>query len=262
MSKRYYWLKLHKDFFSSPRIKKLRSIAGGNTYTIIYLKLLLHTIDTDGVVEFQGIEPTISEELSLVLDEDAENIGLCLNFLNTVGLVETSDGALFFPEAVKNTGSETAVSQRVRDFRKRQKETKVLHCNTDVTKCNTDVTQVKRMCNAEKEKELETEIESENKKTLGQTPCHPQASDTVVLTENEIWFDEFWSVYPRRVAKATAQKSFKKMCTSEKVFGEIMDGLRKQIPTWKDPKYIPHPATWLNNRRWEDEEQTEWRLPF
>ena len=41
MAKRYYWLKLKDDYLDSPKIKKLRKIAGGDTYTIIYLKMQL-----------------------------------------------------------------------------------------------------------------------------------------------------------------------------------------------------------------------------
>lgn len=48
MAKRYYWLKLHEDFFRQKDIKKLRQIAGGDTYTIIYLKMLLHSLSTSG----------------------------------------------------------------------------------------------------------------------------------------------------------------------------------------------------------------------
>ena len=40
-NKKYYWLKLDRHFFGNARIKKLRKLAGGDTYTIIYLKLLL-----------------------------------------------------------------------------------------------------------------------------------------------------------------------------------------------------------------------------
>ena len=159
MPKRYYWLKLNKDFFDSVRIRKLRSIAGGDTFTIIYLKLLLHAIDTDGILEYQGIEKSISEELALVLSEDAENVGLCLNYLRSVGLAEVRSESIMLPEAIEKVGSETASTQRVRDFRNRQKEAKALHCNTDVTNCNADVTQMKRLCNVEIEKEIETDKE-------------------------------------------------------------------------------------------------------
>ena len=41
MAKRYYWLKLKNDFFRGKHIKMLRKIAGGDTYTIIYLKMII-----------------------------------------------------------------------------------------------------------------------------------------------------------------------------------------------------------------------------
>ena len=148
MQKRYYWLKLKKDFFNSIRIMKLRSIAGGDTFTIIYLKMLLYTIDTDGVIQYQGVEKSIAEEIALALGEDSENVGLCLSYLCSVGLAEASQDEIFLPEAIENVGSEGASAERVRNHRERQ-----------ALQCNTDVTQVKRICNVEKEKDTETEKE-------------------------------------------------------------------------------------------------------
>ena len=49
MAKRYYWLKLKDDFFTSKEIKKLRRVAGGDTYTIIYQIMLLLAIKSDGM---------------------------------------------------------------------------------------------------------------------------------------------------------------------------------------------------------------------
>ena len=54
--KRYYWLRLHHDFFDSKRIKKLRRMAGGDTYTIIYLKMQLLAMKTDGTLTWTGLE--------------------------------------------------------------------------------------------------------------------------------------------------------------------------------------------------------------
>ena len=61
MPKRYYWLKLKDDFFSSKRIKKLRNMAGGDTYTIIYLKMQLLAMKTDGVLTWTGLEENFAE---------------------------------------------------------------------------------------------------------------------------------------------------------------------------------------------------------
>ena len=158
MAKRYYWLKLREDFFGSKRIKKLRKLAGGDTYTIIYLKMQLLAMKSEGVLEHTGLEPTFAEELALDLDEEADNVSVTVNYLLNCGLLETSDSIEYFvPYAVANTGSEGASADRVRKFR----EKKALQCNADVTECNFIETQVKQTGNGEKEKEKEIEIDIE-----------------------------------------------------------------------------------------------------
>ena len=62
-------------------------------------------------------------------------------------------------------------------------------------------------------------------------------------------FDEFWTQYPKKVAKAPARKSYEKALTKV-THEDIMEGLAKYNP---DPQYICNPATWLNQERWNDE---------
>lgn len=150
--KRYFWLKLHKDFFKRKEIKRLRKIAGGDTYTIIYLEMLLRSIIDDGKLFFDGLEDDFASELALDLDEDEENVKITIQYLLKTGLLEIrSDEEYYLPDAKDSTGSETAVAGRVRRYREKQK----------ALQCNTDVTQVKHLCNGEIELEIEKEIEKE-----------------------------------------------------------------------------------------------------
>ena len=75
--------------------------------------------------------------------------------------------------------------------------------------------------------------------------------------ENEYSFDKFWKEYPRKTAKQNAQKAFKKIKVTPELFESIMSALLVQRETveWKKDggQFIPHAATWLNGRRWEDE---------
>lgn len=130
--KRYYWLKMESNYLDDPKIKKLRKIAGGDTYTIIYLKMQLLSIDNKGIITFEGIENDFAEELALKLDEDVDDVKMVLAYLQTQGLIEQSDNDFLLPEASKRIGSESESAERVRLFREREKQ-KVLQCNTDVT---------------------------------------------------------------------------------------------------------------------------------
>lgn len=148
--RRFFWLKLQEDFFSSIRIKKLRKLAGGDTYTIIYLKMQLLSIRNGGILKYAGYEKSFAEELAIDLDEEPENVAVTLQYLLSCGLIETSDNIDYLlPFAALNTGSEGSGARRVREFRERQK---ALHCNDDVT-------QPLRLCNVEIEIEKEKDIE-------------------------------------------------------------------------------------------------------
>jgi predicted phage replisome organizer len=119
--KRYFWLRLHDDFFRSVRIKKLRRMAGGDTYVIIYLKMQLKAMKTDGILTWRGYEQDFVDELAIDLDEEPDNVRVTLAYLLSCGLAETEDKVNFFlPYAVENTGSEGASAQRVREFRARK----------------------------------------------------------------------------------------------------------------------------------------------
>lgn len=150
--KRYFWLKLHKDFFQRKEIKRLRKIAGGDTYTIIYLKMLLRSIMSEGKLYFDGLEEDFAAEVALDLDESEENVQITITYLLNSGLLEMrSDDEYYLPDTKNSTGCETAVAARVRRHREKQK----------ALQCNTDVTQVKHLCNGEIEKELDKEKDIE-----------------------------------------------------------------------------------------------------
>ena len=157
MSKAYYWLKLKKDFFDDPKILKIRSVAGGDTYTCIYLKLLLKSLDNDGVIFFDGIEPTIEAEIALKIREQEINVKAAMAIFESLGLLQKGEGEdVRLPEAASLSGKECDSAKRVREFRAKQKEVKALHCNGAVTSGNENVTLEKEK-EKEKEKELETE---------------------------------------------------------------------------------------------------------
>ena len=153
--KRYFWLKLQKNFFKNARIKKLRKIAGGDTYTIIYLKLMLLCIDNEGIIIYEGIEESLESELALKLDEDVDNIAVTLNYLRLNNLlVERSEGDVYLPEAFENTGSETHGNVQKRNLKLRANVEKVENFYPNSTQILPDI---------DIEKEIE---EKENEDTL------------------------------------------------------------------------------------------------
>lgn len=68
-------------------------------------------------------------------------------------------------------------------------------------------------------------------------------------------FDSFWQAYPRKVGKGAARKAWAKVDISNGQLGMILAAVERQktCEQWQEARYIPHPATWLNQQRWEDE---------
>lgn len=161
--KRYFWLKLYDDFFTSKRIKKLRSIAGGDTYTIIYLKMQLKSLKTEGFLYFDGVMSDFAEELALDIDESVEDVKVTINYLMSVGLLETNDGEEYKLPFLDNCiGSETAHTQRQRDYIKRKKERESLE---KASQNDADVTQMLQVSDVEIEKEIEIDKSKSNRFT-------------------------------------------------------------------------------------------------
>ena len=83
-------------------------------------------------------------------------------------------------------------------------------------------------------------------------PKSPQGDDT---------FAAFWSAYPRKDSKAKAKASWDKLKPDKELVSQIMAALEqhKRSDQWTRDggQYIPYPATWLNQRRWEDEGITQ-----
>jgi predicted phage replisome organizer len=161
--KRYYWLRLHKDFFQKKEIKRLRRVAGGDTYTIIYLKMLLRSIIDGGKLYFDGYEDTFVSELALDIDEDEQNVQITVNYLLKNGLlIECENDEYYLPEANNNTGSETAAASRMRKHREKSKD---LECNNVTQLCN-NVTPMLQECSQSLQTcygEIEIEKEIDNR---------------------------------------------------------------------------------------------------
>ena len=134
-------------------------MAGGDTYTIIYLKMLLRSIIDGGKLYFDGYEDTFVSELALDIDEDEQNVQITVNYLLKNGLlIECENDEYYLPEASNNTGSETAAASRMRKLRDKSKG---LECNNVTQLCNNvkpmlqECSQSLQTCYGEIEKEIE-----------------------------------------------------------------------------------------------------------
>jgi predicted phage replisome organizer len=227
-NKTYYWLKLKCDFFRQKEIKKLRQIAGGDTYAIIYLKMQLLSLQDAGKLFFDGVEDSFVGELALELDEDVDNVQVTFDFLKRHGLVEIiSEDELILPQTVDSIGSEGNSAERVRKHRDKIKN-KTLLSNTNVTSSNDDVT----YSNTEIEIELDLDLDIETEKG----------------------FLSFWNEYPRKIDKA---KTYTEWAILIKRGYSILNLAQSAINyssavVGYASQYIKHPKNFLADKSFSD----------
>lgn len=190
-TKKYFWLKLKDDFFDEKYIKALRRLPQGDSLVIVYLKMQLKSLKTEGIIKYEQILPDAISELAMLLDEDENVVRLAINALINFGVVERWENETFYMVAMQQLiGSETAGAARVRKHRALKNgadkkalpeagQPEALHCNTDVTGCNTEI-------EIERELEIDTEIEqSKRKKSKTASRFTPPTLDEVIDYCNE-----------------------------------------------------------------------------
>ena len=165
----YYWLKLHKDFFERKEVKLLRMTEKGELSVIIYEKMLLNALETDGVIYFEHLTETFEEELALALNEDVESVRTVIQFLTKKNLLTSVDDGFYIETFSEMVGKESTSTERVRKYRKRKKEEteKMLHETNEtlhVTNCNTEKRREREeKSREEKDKEKDKEIDIDNR---------------------------------------------------------------------------------------------------
>ena len=153
--KKFYWLKLKRDFFKRHDIRIIEEMPNGKDYVLFYLKLLLESIDHEGSLRFSDTIPYNEQMLSVVTNTNIDIVRSAMKLFTELKLMEVLDDATIYMAEVNNMiGSESWSAERVRRFRSKQQQ--ALLCNADVTSCNEEK-------EIEKEKDLDIDIENERK---------------------------------------------------------------------------------------------------
>jgi hypothetical protein len=183
-----------------------------------------------------GILPSIPD-IAFALripDDQADSL---IQALLDAGLLEDDGDELVVHNWSERQFLDRTNAQRQKRFRERHKaKTDVKTDRNAVTNAKRNVTVTPQDTDTDTETDTDTDTEKNNIRSLK-------------LADSS--FAEFWKLYPRRIGKGAAEKSWQKAVKVAPV-DVILAGARNYVwPT--DPQFIPHPATWLNQHRWNDE---------
>lgn len=149
-SKKYYWLKLKRDFFKRHDIRIIEEMPNGKDYILFYLKLLLESIDHEGMLRFSDAIPYNEQMLSVVTNTNVDIVRSAMKIFIELQMMDIlDDQTIYMAEVDKLIGSETEWAKKKRLQRSKEDNVPKLSsiCPTEIEK------------ETEKEKEKEEEIE-------------------------------------------------------------------------------------------------------
>ena len=162
-SKKYFWLKLKRDFFKRHDITILEAMPNGKEYSLFYLKLMLESIDHEGRLRFNDQIPYNETMLAAITNTNVDTVRSAIKVLEQLGLLEILDDATIYMTEVENMmGFETEWAEKKRIYRENKKK--------ELEKDNVHTMSDKRL-------ELELDIEIDKRKDINVEKKEPIASD-------------------------------------------------------------------------------------
>jgi len=198
----------------------------------------------------QGLKPSTKIVLYWLADHHNGETGKCFPSINR--LAELSEMSRRAVEGHLETLETLGLIKRINQFR----ETGGKSANSYILELTgtyeniSDAQNLRMVC----EKSAHGDTQNLRMNNLGINNLGKETNNSSSNDEVDYYFDQLWSLYPRKVGKGQARKAFK--AASKKAdFYDLLPKLMDYVQTLegKDKQFIPHLATWLNGERWEDE---------
>ena len=166
-NRHFYWIKIQESFFKQKELNKLRRMPKGDTYVIIYQKLLLRAILETDKLYYDGVEEDLATELAYEIDEDVDAVKVTVDFLMKNKLMfQTGDNEYILIAASELAGKESDSASRMR--RHRQAALRAGESDPLLNERHNVTDERHNVQKCDVEKEIEKEIESESESYLYQ----------------------------------------------------------------------------------------------
>ena len=162
--KKFYWLKLKRDFFKRHDIRIIEEMPNGKDYVLFYLKLLLESIDHEGSLRFSDTIPYNEQMLSVVTNTNVDIVRSAMKLFIELGMMSICDDqTIYMAEVDKLIGSavDNDGANRVRRFREKKKQEALPSVEGALQNVTDSVTEDNERKREEIEKELDKDIEIE-----------------------------------------------------------------------------------------------------
>lgn len=177
--KKYYWLKLKRDFFKRHDIRIIESMPNGKDYILFYLKLLLESIDHEGKLRFSDTIPYNEQMISVITNTNIDVVRSAMDIFKELNMIDVfDDQTIYMAEVEKLIGSETKWAEKKR--LQRAKEDNVLALSS---KCPIELEKEKEKENRERVVDVESDDNDDN---VLQAWGGKLGKGVVYLTDNQV----------------------------------------------------------------------------
>jgi len=242
------WIKIVTDIFDDEKILLIESLPDADSIIVIWFKLLCLAgkQNNSGVFTMGGI-PYTEQMFATIFRRKEAIISLALKTFQQFGMIEIVENAVTIPKWGKYQSLDK-IEQKTAYMRGYMQEYRVKQKQIASGKVNSKTNGKANVSSADKNKiRLDIPLISPTGGRCEQVEYSPE-------------FISFWESYPKKVGKGAACKAFKKLKCSDKL-DSILSALewQKSSEQWKKDagQFIPNPATYLNQSRWEDEKTAE-----
>lgn len=182
--KRYYWLKLKRDFFKRHDIRIIEAMPNGKDYILFYLKLLCESVDHDGNLRFSDQIPYNEDMLATITNTNIDVVRSAIKIFTQLNMMELmDDGTFYMNEVEKMIGSESywAEKKRVQREKERLTEDKDWTMSSEIGQIPTCPSKSESKSKSkDKDKEIDKEIDKENRERIQYQQIADMYNDTCV----------------------------------------------------------------------------------
>ena len=243
-NKRYYWLKLKRDFFRRHDIQIVENMPNGKDYILFYLKLLCESVDHNGNLRFSEQIPYNEQMLATITNTNIDVVRSAIQVFEELGMMEVlDDGTYFMNEVQKMLGSETKWAEKKRDYRLKKGQ------------CPQGVLPMSDKSKRESiEKDIDKEREKENIKE--NSPAH----DSGEMFDFKEAFDKTFEIYPKKKSYTKAKDVWldkligvveeNRADVARLIYGATaayLHDYKSKNPDDTEFRYLPQYADWLIN---------------
>ena len=190
MAKKYYWLKLQKDFFKRHDIRIVEDMPNGKDYVLFYMKLLVESISHEGNLRFSDTIPYNDGMLSTITNTNIDIVRTAVKIFCDLELMERmEDGTIFMNEVREMIGTQTDWAEKKRIYRDKKKE----------------VGQKEVMSDKSKSIELEIELYKDNIESAETSVSVPEK---LKKSDDPLW--QYWKTMITRIQPDSTWSDFGK----------------------------------------------------